>query len=491
MQPSRKAHQPRHQLLHLRVEPLEDRWLLDAQGVVAVLPLATQPAEALVRTPNQTAIVEPLRPSSSLDQKERISSFVLLATGQTSVATSSPDISTAAAREAPDRATAPLPQFAENGDTQAPVLLTKVVDSSLRSSLAPRSIDLFVLDTNSRVPSPESGLTSVRLDRLASTLSSAPVEPVPISPSADTGATLPGHGVLSTGDTRSLVVLGMSAHELSRLASLGTNAIGDYLLVISARIAHEAMLAAERAANPGNESGTGQQTVTDELTTPPRIESTGESETLHFALQGSEAQAGPRSLREAHLIEDFGGEKKASATASSDLRERSLGSTAAVQPPALTEDALRSGRSPSGALGGTGSVRGPGESDETPVVTEAEVAGDALPRDPEMPPTRVSLPEPPDSPKGAGLLTEFTPVQLRALEVTMQMFGQQLHTAAQEPRGTLFWAGISCACLTAAAVAVGVAKRRQSALRLLSEHGAGDSFLAFDNRDDLLMEDGV
>jgi hypothetical protein len=466
--------------------------VLDASGVVTALSLTSQPTEALVRTPNQPEIVEQLSPSSSLDANGPSSLVVLLAVQQTDGAANPADIQTTAARKAVDQATALLLRSAQNIDPQTTASQANVLDASVRPSPTPQSIELFMLAANSRMPSSDSGPTSPRFDRPLFPLSSTPVEPGTIDPLAEPRAPLPSHRAVSTGDPRNVVVLGPSALELSRLASLGMNGNGDYLLVIPARIAHAAMLAAEKAANHGKESEPQLQAVTDEVTTSLRSEVAGDSETLHSAMQLSDAQDGPRSLPKARPFEDVAvDERKSSESSFSALRERNLSNTAAVLPPAPTEEAQRSGRGPSGELSGAKGVRESGESGTTPGVTEAEVAGDALPAEAEPTPTRVALPEPPGSPKGADLLTEFTPKQLRALEATMQKVGEQLQTVARQPRGMLFWAGISCACLTAAAVAVGISRRRQSALRLLSEQGAGDSFLALDSSDELLIEDEV
>jgi hypothetical protein len=466
--------------------------VLDASGLVTALSLATQPTEALVRTPNQPEIIEQLSPSSSLDANGQSSLVVLLAAQQTDGSPNPADIQTTAARKAVDQATALLLRSAQSVVPLATASQANVLDASVRPSLTPQSIELFMLAANSKMPSTDSGPTNPRVDRPLFPLSSAPVEPGTSGPPAETRTSLPSHGGVPIGNTRNVVVLGPSALELSRLASLGINNNGDYLLVIPARIAHAAMLAAEKAANPGSESDPQPQAVTDEVTTSLRSEVAGNSETLHSAMQVSETQDGPRSLPKARPFEDVAvDERKSSESSISTLRERNLSNTAAVLPPSPTEETQRSGRGPSGELSGAKGVRESGESGPAAEVTEAEVAGDVLPAEVETPPTRVVLPEPPGAPRGADLLTEFTPKQLRVLEATMQKVGEQLQTVAKQPSGVLFWAGISCACLTAAAVAVGVSRRRQSALRLLSEQGAGDSFLALHSSDDLLIEDDV
>lgn len=468
MQPSRKTQRPGPQPLRIRVEPLEDRWLLDARGVVAVLPLATS-AEALVRTPEPKAIVEQLTPLSSLNGIEH------------------PSPSAKEMVVSVDVNTSPLKV---NGDTQVPVSLANSLDSSSHSTLASRTLDVFSLNTNGRVQTPEVGSLTVRLSRSESV--SAPVEPAPIGPPAESGSSLLRHRVLSPGNTPKFLFSGASALDLTGLANVGTNSLGGRLLfLLTLRDGHKPTLGMERTSNPQDETGVESQGVTEEISASPQVRASRNNETtLHFVVQSSETHATSRNLPGAHVV-DIVGEKNVSLT--SPVQERSPGAGAAVLAPTSSEDALRLPRTLSGELGGAGSGRGSEDhSESTPIATSTEVTSNSLPEEVGLARTISPVPEPPDAPKGAGLLTEFAPVNLHSLEVTLQMFGQQLQGSGQEPQGMLFWAGISCACLTAAAVAVGIAHRRQSALRwLLSERVPGNALSLFNSTDDLPTEDEV
>jgi hypothetical protein len=73
------------------------------------------------------------------------------------------------------------------------------------------------------------------------------------------------------------------------------------------------------------------------------------------------------------------------------------------------------------------------------------------------------------APQAAGLLTDFVPFDLAALEAGLQQFGGQLRGAGSQPHGLLFWAGVSCWAVAAAAVAHEVARWRQAKAHLAAD----------------------